>query len=44
MAGAELSRDRKVRIRSEKWLVRGGDGVMRHARGISVQVSSTEIH
>ena len=27
--------DRKVVIRSEKWLVKGGDGVVRHARGIS---------
>lgn len=35
VAGDELSRDRKVGIRSEKWLVKGGDGVVRHARGIS---------
>lgn len=35
MAGDELSRDIKVGMRSEKWLVRGGDGVVGHARGIS---------
>lgn len=46
MAGAELSRDREVGIRSEKWLVRGGDGVMRQSEAFqlkSVQQRCTEL-
>lgn len=38
MSGAELSRDRELAIRSEKWLISGRDDndVVRHARDISL--------
>ena len=44
VAGADLWRDREVRDKIEKWVVRDGHGVVRHARDILVQVKSTEIY
>lgn len=37
VAGANLWRDREEGIKSEKWMVRDRDGVVRHARDILVQ-------